>query len=154
MRVLSVLLLVGISGAAFAQDLPVEDEIEVVEVKPTPLFAEGWTWRSSTASPGPRGGISTLGGLGGTTGLVFALDGEGAVWRSEDDGKSWKRTLSGQAVAEEDDDQEQILLEAESLASELLGDTSEIELDPEALDEDILEEIGRIQDEESWISCS
>lgn len=128
-------------------------------VEPSPLFSEGWAWSPVNRSTGPRGAVSALSGLGGETGLLFAVDQSGSVWRSEDDGQRWTLRLS--ALLEDDEfssQEEAVLLEAESLAEDLLGGAFEDELDPEALDEEILEEAGRIQEQadtlavEDWLA--
>jgi hypothetical protein len=152
------LCLLALSSIAYAQD-PAPSKEEAHRVTPTPLFADGWTWRASLSLDGPRGPIAALGGLGGETGLVFAVDDQGEVWRSTDDGRHWTRSLrAGVAFGDDSEvEDEAILLEAESLAEDLLEGFIEEELDPEALDEEILEELGRIQEQadtlavEDWL---
>ena len=151
MRVSIVLALLSSSAQAWAQGTPDTEMLpgevlEAVEIRPTPLFSEGWTWRALASDPTPRDGIQSLGGLGGTTGQLFALDANGGFWKSEDEGVSWFRVLAGVNLLDDPQSDETILLEAESLAEDFLGEALEAELDPDALDEEILEELGRIQE--------
>lgn len=145
------LALLASSVPAWAQDTSEGETLsgevlETVEIRPTPLFADDWTWRTVEATPTPRRGISALGGLGGTTGQVYVLDATGAFWKSDDEGVSWAKTLRGSALSSDEQEDEAILLEAEALAEDFLGESLEAEFDPEALDEDLLEELGRIQE--------
>jgi len=92
--------------------------------------------------------MTALAGLGGETGLLFVVDENGTVWRSENDGGRWTRSLDSGTRSDDDDiGDEDMLLEAEALAEDLLEGAIEEELDPEALDEEILEEVGRIQEQ-------
>jgi hypothetical protein len=142
-----------------AQDQQAETPPEPHRVQPAPLFAEGWSWTPSQGAHVPNAPILALSGLGGETGLLFTIDEEGGVWRSEDDGQRWRLRLPGYASQSDfGDEEESILLEAESLAEDLLGASIEDELDPDALDEEILEEAGRIQEQadtlvvEDWLA--
>lgn len=139
-------------------DEPLTEDSAALLIEPTPLFFKDWAWFQVSRSTGPRGTVSSLSGLGGETGLLFAVDRSGGVWRSEDDGQRWSLRLSPLIEDDEYSSQEEsVLLEAESLAEDLLGGSIEVEFDPEALDEDILEEAGRIQDQadtlmvEDWL---
>ena len=152
-------------GLAQAQELPTTPESEpegtqeAVNVLPTPLFAKDWSWFQSTAQPQPDGKIRSINGLGGETGLFFSATEQGGVWKSLDDGRTWTEVLRAPISSNsEGANTEEMLLEAEALAEDLFEGEVEMELDPESLDEEILEEIGRIQDEtdtlalEDWVA--
>jgi hypothetical protein len=152
------LFLLCIFSDAQAQDNPTPTDPESHLVQAAPLYAEGWAWSSKLGSAGPRGGIAALSGLGGESGLVFAIDESDTVWRSIDDGETWTLRLAGRNAKDESgNEEESILLEAQSLAEDLLGGTIEDEFDPDALEEDLLEEAGRIQEQadtlavEDWL---
>ena len=121
MRTFVSLYWLAATSVALAQESESPDET-VVEVRPAALYADDWTWVPLRAGS-PSGPIVALGGPGGATNLVFAVDPSETLWKSADNGKSWEAVFGSSGLdATPGNTSEEILLEAETLAEDLLDE--------------------------------
>lgn len=125
----------------------VSDALEIAPVD-VPNYAEGYRWIPATPLAGDDLVWASMAVDPYDATRVLSLDLEGGTWLSTDGGRTWGRVVQplGLAEAPEEADDEDILLEAESIADDFLDEVDEVEADfdgSDALDEaeDSLQEV-------------